>query len=114
MSVFSGMFPILPGKEGAARAWASEAAGPRKDGFDALQRRAEIARETWTLQTTPGGSFMLVWFEGNVEKAFEDVATGQDEFTVWHRARLLEVTGIDLSLPEEGPPPETLLDWRAG
>jgi len=107
------MFPILPGKEDAARAWAKEVAGPRKDGFDALQRRGDITRETWTLQTTPAGSFMLVWFEGNVEKAFEDVATGQDEFTVWHRAQLKDVTGIDLSKPEEGPPPEMMLDWRA-
>jgi len=113
MGVFSGMFPILPGKEDAARAWATAVAGLRKDGFDALQRRGEITRETWTLQTTPGGSFMLVWFEGNVEKAFEDVATGQDEFTVWHRAQLLDATGLDLSAPEEGPPPEMLLDWSA-
>jgi hypothetical protein len=113
MGVFSGMFPILPGKEDAARAWAKEVAGPRKDGFDALNRRGEITRETWTIQTTPGGSFMLVWFEGNVAKAFADVATGQDAFTVWHRAQLQAITGLDLSKPEEGPPPETTLDWRA-
>jgi len=112
MGVFSGMFPILPGKEDAFRAWAEEVKGPRKDGFDALQKRGEITRETWALQPAPTGSFMLVWFEGNVEKAFEDVATGQDEFTVWHRAQLLDVTGIDLTKPEEGPPPELLLDWR--
>jgi hypothetical protein len=113
MGVFSGMFPILPGKEDAARAWAKEVAGPRKDGFDALNRRGEITRETWTIQTTPGGSFMLVWFEGNVEKAFEDVATGQDEFTPWHRAQLADVTGLDLSAPDDASPPEIVLDWRA-
>lgn len=113
MAVFSGMFPILPGKEDAARAWLTEAAGPRKDGFDAMQRRSEITRETVTIQTTPVGSFMLVWFEGNIPKAFEVVATDQDEFTVWHRAQLQAVTGLDLSQPEDGPPPETVIDWRA-
>ena len=113
MGVFSGMFPILPGKEDTFRAWVKEVAGPRKDGFDALNRRGDITRETWTLQTTPGGSFFLLWFEGNVEKAFEDVATGQDGFTVWHRAQLLEIFGLDVSEPEEGPPPELALDWRA-
>ncbi len=56
---------------------------------------------------------MLVWFEGNVEKAFEDVATDQDEFTVWLRAQLTDVTGLDLSKPDEGPPPEIMLDWHA-
>lgn len=111
MGVFSGMFPILPGKEDAFRTWATEVTHARKAGFDALQGRGEITRETWALQATPAGSFMLVWFEGNIEKAFDDVATGQDEFTVWHRAQLLEVTGIDLTKPEEGPPPELLLDW---
>ena len=113
MGVFSGMFPILPGKEDAFRAWCKEVAGPRQDGFDALNRRGDITRETWALQTTPEGSFFLMWFEGNVEKAFEDVVTGQDEFTVWHRARLLDIFGLDLSEPEEGPPPEVVLDWRA-
>ena len=32
MAVFSGMFPILPGKEDAARAWIAEASGRRRDG----------------------------------------------------------------------------------
>jgi len=112
MTVFNGMFPILPGQEDAARAWAAEIAGPRRAGWDALQSRAKITRETFTIQTTPNGSFLLVWFEGNVPKAFEDVATGQDEFTAWHRGRLAEVTGIDLTQPQEAaPPPETVLDW---
>jgi hypothetical protein len=113
MGAFNVVFPILPGKEEAARAWIREIQGPRKDGFDAMQRRSEIARETLTLQTTPMGSFMLVWFDGDVEKAFGEVAAGQDEFTVWHRAQLRDVTGLDLSQPDEGPPPELLLDWRA-
>ena len=56
---------------------------------------------------------MLLWFEGNIEKAFEAVEMGQDDFTVWHRARFLDIFGLDLSKPEEGPPPETVLDWRA-
>lgn len=113
MGVFSGMFPILPGKEGAFRAWVKEVADPRKDGFDALNRGGDITRETWALQATPEGSFFLLWFEGNVEKAFEDVATGEDEFTVWHRAQLLDIFGLDATQPEEGPPPEMVLDWHA-
>jgi hypothetical protein len=113
MGVFSGMFPILAGKEDVTRALARDVAGPRKDGFDALQQRGDITRETWALQATPAGSFMLVWFEGNVDKAFEDLATDQDDFTVWLRAQLQEITGEDLTKPEEGPPPEMVLDWRA-
>lgn len=113
MAVFSGMFPIVPGKEGAARAWLAEIAGPRKQAFDAMQRRSEITRETVTVQATPGGAFLLIWFEGNVEKGFEVVMTEQDPFTAWHRERLLDVTGFDPSATEEGSPPETIIDWRA-
>ena len=113
MPAFNSMFPILPGKEEVARAWIRELAGPRRAGWDALQQRSEITRETLTLATTPMGAFLLFWFDGDIEKAFGEVITGQDEFTAWHRARLKEVTGIDLSQPMEGPLPELLLDWRA-
>ena len=58
-----------------------------------MQRRSQIARETLTLMTTPMGSFLLVWFDGDIEKAFGEVATGQDEFTAWHRSQLHDVTG---------------------
>ena len=113
MAVFNVMFPILPGKEDAARAWIEEFSGPRRAGFDELQRRSEIERETLTLLKTPMGSFLLVWFDGDTEKAFGALLSGEDEFTVWHRAQLADVTGLDLSQPDEGPPPELLLDWRA-
>ena len=31
------------------------------------------------------GSLMLVWFEGDVEKAFADLATDNSEYTRWFR-----------------------------
>ena len=113
MGVFNGLFPLLPGKEAAARAWLAAVAGPRRAEFAALQRRAELTRETLTLQRTPAGAVLLVWLEGDVAKAFEVLATGQDAFTVWHRTQLQDVTGIDVRQPDAGPPPEVLLDWRA-
>jgi hypothetical protein len=42
------------------------------------------------------------------------VITCDDDFTVWHRAQLCEMTGIDLAGGTDGgPPPETRLDWSA-
>jgi hypothetical protein len=112
MAVFNGMFPVLPGKEDAARAWIAELSGARRDGFDAMQRRSEIDRETLTLMETPNGAFLLFWFDGrDIEKAFATVITGDDEFTRWHRERLQEVTGVDLAQAGDEAPPETLLDW---
>jgi hypothetical protein len=113
MGVFNGVFPILPGKEDAGRAFAAETIGARKPDFDALQSRSNITRETWAMQETPMGSFMLVWFEGDVEKAFGDLATDAGEFPTWFRAQVLEVTGVDLAAPAEGPLPDVLVDWQA-
>ena len=45
MAVFNGMFPILEGKEDAAREWLTEiSTGSRKADFDEMQRRSEIER----------------------------------------------------------------------
>jgi hypothetical protein len=113
MGVFNGMFPIRAGKEEDARAFAAETMGARRPEFDAHHARAGNSRETWTLQETPMGSFLLVWFEGDVEKAFADLATNDSDFMTWFRGRVLDVTGVDLSAPPDGPPPAILVDWPA-
>jgi len=113
MGVFNGMYPILPGKEDAARAFAVEASQTRRAEFAEHHGRAGTTRETWALQETPMGSFMLVWFEGDVEKAFDDLATNDSDFVTWFRSQVLDVTGVDVSAPPDGPPPAVLVDWRA-
>jgi hypothetical protein len=113
MSVFNGLFPLLPGKEQALRAFADETLGSRREQWAEMQARGAIQRETWTLVTTPAGTFVNVWFDGNVEDAFSDLATADDDFTVWFRERVLDVTGIDMSAPDDSAPPETVLDWKA-
>ena len=112
MGVFNGVFPIQAGKEEDARAFAAETFGARRPDFAAHLARAGVTRETWTLQETPMGSLMLVWFEGDVEKAFADLAT-DTEYTKWFRGRVLDVTGVDLAAPPDGPPPAVLVDYRA-
>jgi hypothetical protein len=113
MGVFNGVFPIQAGKEEDARAFAAETFGARRPDFEAHLARAGITRETWSLQETPMGSLMLVWFEGDVEKAFADLATDNSEYTKWFRARVLDVTGVDLGAPSDAPPPAVLIDYQA-
>ena len=113
MAVFNGMFPVLPGKEEDARAFAADTLGEKGKEFAEFQSHSSTTRETWTLAQTPAGAFMLVWFEGDVEKAFTDLATDQGAFATWMRGRIMEVTGIDMSAPDDGAPPEVLVDWRA-
>jgi hypothetical protein len=113
MGVFNGMFPIQAGKEEEARAFAAETVGARLAGFGAHHARVGNTRETFTLQETPMGSFLLVWFEGDVQKAFVDLATDDSDFMKWFRGRVLDLTGVDLAAPPAGPPPEVLFDWHA-
>ena len=113
MAVFNGMFPIQAGKEQAARQFAADTLGARKADFDALQARSSVTRETWAVQETPMGSFMLVWFEGDVEKAFADLASDNSEFATWFREQVKDVTGVDLAAPLPGPLPDVLVNWHS-
>ena len=113
MAVMNLIFPILSGKEDDARAFADEVMGPRREGFDELQAKTGVARETWTIQSTPAGSFVSVWFEGDIDTALVDLGTSQDEFPTWFRGRVKDVTGVDIAAAEEGPAPEVVLDWKA-
>ena len=115
MGVFNGVFPIQPGKEEAARAFAAETVGARRADFEDHLVRVGITRETWTLQETPMGSLMVVWFEADdIEKAFVDLATDDSEYMTWFRASVLEFTGVvDLAAPPAGPPPAVLVDYQA-
>jgi hypothetical protein len=113
MGVFNAAFPIVAGKEEAARAFAAETFGPRRSEFEAQLASGDITRETWALQETPMGTLMLVWFEGDIEKVFTHLAADDSDFTTWFRAQVLDVVGVDLGTPPDGPPPEVLIDSRA-
>ena len=114
MGVFNGAFPVLPGKVEAGRAFAKETIGARRAGYDEAQKRGGITRETWSLQETADGNAMvLVWFESpDPEKSFMELAQDDSDFAVWFRAQVKEITGVDLSEPDEGGP-ELLLEWKA-
>jgi hypothetical protein len=113
MGVFNAVFPVKPGREDDARAFAAETFGARHAEFEAHLVRSAVSRETWSLQETPMGSLILVWFEGDVEKAFADLASDDHEYTKWFRAQVLDITGVDMGAPPDGPPPAILIDWSA-
>jgi len=102
MGVFNGIFPIQAGKEEDARAFAAELVGAQLAGYEAHHSRVGNTRETFTLQETPMGSFLLVWFEGDVQKAFADHATDDSDFETWFRGRVFDLTGVDLAAPPAG------------
>ena len=113
MATFIGAFPVLPGKDDDVRKFAQETMG-RSEELSASQKRGGITKEEWSLQQSPMGSLVLVHFEAaDIEKAFATLAQSSEDFDVWFRGRVQELTGVDLAAEPEGPPPEIILDWRA-
>jgi hypothetical protein len=114
MAVFNAAFPVLPGKTEQARKFAGDVAGARRKEFDESQARFGATRETWSLQPTPDGDLMLVWFEApDIEKGFATLAESAEPFDIWFRGQVQETTGFDLAAPADEPPPEVLVDWTA-
>ena len=86
----------------------------RRSEFDELQKRSGTTRETWTIQEGPDGSaLVLVWFEcDDPEKTFVELAQDPSEFANWFRAKVKDITGVDLTEPAEGAP-DLVVDWSA-
>lgn len=90
MSVFNAIIPIAAGNEAAAREFARSIMNEREPEFAAFVGAAGIIRETWTMLPTPMGTFLLFWFDGDVEAAMVDLATNTSEFAQWFRAQIGE------------------------
>jgi len=107
MQSFCGAFPVLPGKEQAGRDFAKACMDVRQKECADYLKRVGITKESWHLQKTLMGSFILVYYEAaDVAKSFEILAKSKEPFEVWFKEQVLQVTGVDLNKPMEGPPPE--------
>jgi len=85
----------------------------RKECIEYLNR-VGISKETWHLQKTPMGSFVVVHFESeDPAKSFKVLAESTHPFDVWFRQQALQVSGVDLGKPMEGAPPEEIFSLSA-
>lgn len=101
--------PLLPGKADAARAFAEALSGPRRAELDDAQ--TTVTKESWFLQETPHGDFMIVYYVSpDPKKVHQALAVSEEPFDVWFREQILDLTGIDISTPFPGLP-EQILSW---
>ena len=113
MATFNAVFPLAGDKLDAARSFAKELNGPRRQQLEDLERRCGVERERWTIQEMPdGGHAILVLFDGDVEKAYSELATADDDFTTWYRAQVLDLGGPDLTADDQ-PASEVIFEWNA-
>ena len=113
MPTFNAVFPVAADKLDTARSFAKDLDGPRRQQHEDLERRCGVDRELWTIQEMPdGGHAIIVFFDGDIERTFTELATGTDEFTVWYRVQVLAIGGPDLT-GDDQPASEVILEWSA-
>ncbi len=104
------MLPILPGKRQEIVEFAAALAGPRHLEYVASQQT--VTRESWFIQPTPMGDFLIVHFESNDPTAvFKGLADSEEAFDLWFRERANSTTGIDLTKVPKGLP-EQIFTWK--
>lgn len=100
--------PVLPGKDDDVRAFYEEVES-RKEEFDESEQRLGITKEVAWLAAVEGGTAMVIYIEsGDFAQAFSTFVQSQEEFDLWFKQRVLDVSGLDLNNPPEMALPEVL------
>ncbi len=107
-------FPLVPGREEELRDFARELLERRQEAADFF-RRYGVAHESWHLQTTPHGT----WVIGVTQVADQPVAVAAREYAAserpfdrWFKDRIHRLSGINPDEQPLGPPTACLLDTR--
>ncbi|MGV3525327.1 MAG: DUF6176 family protein [Candidatus Sericytochromatia bacterium] len=114
MKTFAAMFPILPGKTERVKEIGAGLMGEHADAFAASQKALNVPVESWHVQQTPMGDFLLVYLESDdALQMFHSFAQGQSASDRFLKDGIKECTGFDLDQPLPGLPSFPVLDFRA-
>jgi len=106
--------PVKPGKEAALRDFYREVEGPRNDAFDRSERRLGITKEIAWRAPTDGGTVAVIYIESeDFESVFGQFVQSTDEFDLWFKQQVLDISGLDLNNPPEMELPELLSLYEA-
>jgi len=106
--------PLLPGKTAAFREFVAEVHGARFAEYTASEQRIGVTKENWHLQPTPNGDLWILYLESaDLNAAVGGFIMSQDSFDVWFKQKLLELTGLDFSVPPPGPLSECVGAYEA-
>jgi hypothetical protein len=109
------VFPILPGKTEAARAFQSDLDTQRKADYDRSERAIGISKEMWFLASLPTGDHLVAYMESpDFDRALGKFAQSQEEFDQWFKRCFADVTGVDFNnLPADMKLPELVSTYEA-
>jgi hypothetical protein len=106
-------FPVLAGKEEQMRQFAQAVRTTRAAEAADFYRRMGVARESWHLQETPHGTWVIGVTqipEKPVEAAAQDYAASQHAFDRWFKEQVLLVSGINPETTPLGPATQCIFD----
>ena len=113
MAMIVRAFPVLAGKEDAALEFARAAGETRRNDTAAFLQSFGVKRESWHLQRTPQGSFVIVVTdveEPPLEKA-RAYGASQGSYERWFKDNIRTLCGVDPDAQPLGPPTETIFSW---
>jgi hypothetical protein len=99
----------------ALDAFAAQLKGRRAADAAAFYRRYGVADESWHVQETPIGPWVIaVTILADPAEAAPRFAQASEEFESWFKAEVLALTGIDQNVAPLGPPSTQVFRWSAG
>jgi uncharacterized protein DUF6176 len=106
--------PVTAGRADDARDFMRELEDSRRDEYARSEERLGITKEAWFLAGQPAGEALVAYIEtDDFGEAFRLFSASQDEFDLWFKRRLADVTGVDLNDPPEMQLPELLSSYSA-
>jgi hypothetical protein len=106
-------FQVLPGRENQMREFATAVSTHRAADVADFYRRMGVARESWHLQETPHGTWIIGVTQipdKPVAQAAQDYAASAHEFDQWFKDQVMLVTGVDPAAEPLGPPTQCIFD----
>ena len=101
--------PLLAGKAEATREFYREVEGSRNDAFRESEERLGITRGIAWLAHADAGDTVVVHIESDdFAKTLGQFSQSQDDFDLWFKERVLDLSGLDLNDPPEMELPEVL------
>jgi hypothetical protein len=99
----------------AAREFASELKGARRNDYIAAQKRNGCTHERVFLAETPQGPMIMAYRQArNAGYQMATLASSSHPFDKWMRESIMKMSGMDfMSLPP-GPPPHLVFEWANG
>jgi hypothetical protein len=108
------VLPVIPGAGVDARDFMRELEESRKQEYARSEERIGITKEVWYLAPLPAGEVLVAYMEtDDFGTALGQFSQSRDDFDMWFKRRLADVTSIDLNDPPEMTLPELLSSYSA-